>query len=357
MMKDQIRNFINNELSLMGENIVSGSKENLENRQFNLFHGFSNDGRDIVKYMALGRSFDSQLGNRLQRIAMYIARLNFGVENVPNYVFLKADKTLRKILLWKFSLPDELDIRHDEIGFNVYKTQCYYKAENKDDCVNQILKLNEDVLKGLIKEQFGIETFAKKESKEILKREMQNYRDSFKNLIIEMSFDCDDEVILDRVENIPKVIPVDLLYFSDASSVSVYEIKAGGDLDSKNCEINADEVIDNLECFSFVPNVNSYFATCYNNRGEHDPNTYQETDGVIYRGQRPVGGIFNIYEKINRKTGTKTWADMRNRILVGSKFWEKILPDNISFSEFMQIYNDEFISSGLEQKLKDIQYE
>lgn len=356
-MREQIREFINNELSMMGDNIVSGSKENLENRQYNLFHGFSNDGRDIVKYMALGRSFDSQLGNRLQRIVMFIARLNYGVENVPNYVFLKSDKSLRKIFLWKFSLPDELDIRYDEIGFNVYKTQCYYKAEDKVDCVNQIIKLNADVLKGLIKEKFGIESFTKKESKEILQREMLNYKNSFENLIVEMIFNCDDEVLLDRVQNIPKVIPVDLLYFSDDASVSLYEIKAGGDLDSKNCEINADEVIDNLECFSFIPNVNSYFATCYNNRGEYDPDTYQETDGVIYKGQRPVGGIFNIYEKINRKTGTRTWADMRNRILVGSKFWEKILPNDISFSEFMHIYNDEFISSGLESKLKDIQYE
>lgn len=355
-MRERIRAFINNELSAMGDNIVAGSNKNLENRQYNIFHGFSRLGKEIVKYMALGRSFDSQLGNRLQRIAMFIARLNYGVENVPNYLYLKADKVNRKVIVWKFSLPDELDIRHGEIGFNVYTTQCYYKANSKDDCLNQIMKGHMETLKAIIKERFNL-TSLRGGNKQILEREIEKYKRSFESSIIELSYDCDNEEILTHIDNIPKIIPVDLLYFSDNSSISLYEIKAGGDLDSKNCETNADEVLENLKCFSFMDNCYSYFAACYNNRGEGGENTYSADDGVIYCGQRPVGGIFNIYEKIDRRTGTRKWLDMRNRILVGSKFWEKILPEDISFGEFMQIYKEEFEATNIEQKLKDIHYE
>lgn len=356
-MKKQIRNFINNELSSMGDNIITSSSENLDNRKYNLFHCFSDDEKDIVKYMALGRSFDSQLGNRLQRIAMYVARLTFGVENVPNYLFLNANKAEKKITIWKFSFPDELDIRHKSIGFNVYKTQCYYKSKSKKSCLEYIMKTSEDTLKAIIKDEKKIDSFRNNVNKRILKDEMEKYKALFENLIQEVTYECDDEKILTHIENISKDIPVDLLYFKNVNSIFVYEIKAGGDLDSKNCESNADEVLDNLKCFSFINDNNSYFATCYNNRGEDGDDTYSNKDGVIYFGQRPVGGIFNIYDKIDRKTGKTKWADMRNRILVGRKFWEQVLPVSISFDKFMEIYKLEFEKSDLEKKLKEIDHE
>lgn len=356
-MKEQIREFIKNELIALGDNIVISAQDNLINRKYNIFHNFSIDGTEIVKYMALGRSFDSQLGNRLQRIAMFIARKKFGVANVPNYIFLNSDKESKKVTVWTYSWDDDFDIRHNKSEINVYKTQCCYKANSKENCILKIIKDNEKMLKNKIKNKHNIKAFRKKASKEILKQEMEAYKKSLEASVKEYTFICDDEKVLNKVKKFPVDIPVDLIYFADDNTIVLYEIKAGGDLDSKNCEVNADEVLGNLELFSFVPKCYSYFATCYNNRGEVGADTYTTDDGVIYHGQRPVGGIFNICEKIDRKSGSKKWMNMRNRILVGSKFWEQLLPNGITYEMFIEIYQNEFKSSGLEQKLKYINYD
>ncbi|SFC56572.1 TdeIII family type II restriction endonuclease [Butyrivibrio sp. YAB3001] len=355
-MREKIQDFIINELSAMRDSIVEGATDNLANRQYNVFHGFSPAGKEIVKYMALGRSFDSQLGNRLQRIAMYISRLNYGVDNVPNFLFLCADKEEKQVTVWTFSFPDELDLRHKNVGFNVYKTQCYMKANSKSECVDVIMAQSADALKELIKAEKGIESFRGK-NKKVLDQELSEYRKHFETAIVERVYDCTSDDVLNHINGIPKIIPVDLVYFEDNKTISLYEIKAGGDLDSKNCETNADEVLDNLKCFAFVEHHYSYFATCYNNRGEGGEDTYTEDDGVIYRGQRPVGGVFNIYDKVDRKTGGKKWEDMRKRILVGSMFWQKILPKEISYDDFIALYIKAFKDTSFEKELMDIKYE
>ena len=77
-------NHIVSELTGLKENVVSNYEENIDNRKNNPFLLFQT--KEINKYMALSRSVDSQLGNRMQRIIFYIARMRYGEECVPNIV-------------------------------------------------------------------------------------------------------------------------------------------------------------------------------------------------------------------------------------------------------------------------------
>lgn len=99
--------FINNELTLMSTNVVNNFESNMENREINPFLAF--DDINIKKYMALGRSVDSQLGNRLQRIIFFIARMRYKTEHVPNVVEINiTDRTARNIECVLYSVSCDL---------------------------------------------------------------------------------------------------------------------------------------------------------------------------------------------------------------------------------------------------------
>ena len=83
--KDYIE-FISKQLSEMAENINKSLEKNLEKRRNNEFIIFSDE--NVKKYMGLSRSFDSQLGIRLQKIAMFVARRKYGNNRVPNLILL-----------------------------------------------------------------------------------------------------------------------------------------------------------------------------------------------------------------------------------------------------------------------------
>lgn len=72
-IKLKLTEFIQKELLSMSENIINNFEDNMRNRENNPFLAFEDE--DIKKYMGLGRSVDSQLGNRLQRIIFYISRM------------------------------------------------------------------------------------------------------------------------------------------------------------------------------------------------------------------------------------------------------------------------------------------
>ena len=73
-----LEKYITKELQGLRENVISNFSENIENRKLNPF--LCIDNKEIVKYMALGRSLDSQLGNRIQHIILYCTRLKYGME-------------------------------------------------------------------------------------------------------------------------------------------------------------------------------------------------------------------------------------------------------------------------------------
>ena len=45
---------------------------------------------------------------------------------------------------------------------------------------------------------------------------------------------------------------------------------------------------------------------------------------------------------------------MHNKIIVGSVFWEKILPESLKFSRFLEIYKQAFEESGIEDMIYEL---
>lgn len=104
--------------------------------------------------------------------------------------------------------------------------------------------------------------------------------------------------------------PVDLAFF-DGENWNVLELKAGGDLDSSNAPSNVEKLL-NIYVDMGIPNCRAYYATLYNKDGE---------------GNTWTGAV-------------KKHMAFPEMFLIGKVFWNKILPDNISFEDFENIYKE-----------------
>ena len=102
--------------------------------------------------------------------------------------------------------------------------------------------------------------------------------------------------------------PVDLAFF-DGERWNIMELKAGGDLDSSNAPSNVEKLLT-IYVDMGVRDCNTYFATLYNKDGE---------------GNTWTGAI-------------KKHMNYPSMFLIGAKFWNKILPDGITFKDFCEIY-------------------
>ena len=102
--------------------------------------------------------------------------------------------------------------------------------------------------------------------------------------------------------------PVDLAFY-DGENWNVLELKAGGDLDSSNAPSNVEKLL-NIYVDMGIPNCKAYFATLYNKDGE---------------GNTWTGAV-------------KKHMAFPEMFLIGKLFWNKILPDNISFEDFEEAH-------------------
>jgi len=102
--------------------------------------------------------------------------------------------------------------------------------------------------------------------------------------------------------------PVDLAFY-DGEHWNIMELKAGGDLDSSNAPSNVEKLLT-IYVDMGIEDCNTYFATLYNKDGE---------------GNTWTGAV-------------KKHLHYPSMFLIGAAFWNKILPDNISFDDFSQIY-------------------
>lgn len=102
--------------------------------------------------------------------------------------------------------------------------------------------------------------------------------------------------------------PVDLAFF-DGIDWIVMELKAGGDLDSSNAPSNVEKLLTIYTGLN-IDNSKAYFATLYNKDGED--NTW--------------------------KGAVKKHMSYPEMFLIGKKFWEKILPDGITYETFTNLY-------------------
>lgn len=104
--------------------------------------------------------------------------------------------------------------------------------------------------------------------------------------------------------------PVDLTFF-DGTDWNILELKAGGDLDSSNAPSNVEKLLTIYVGLN-MPNAKAYFGTLYNKDGE---------------GRTWTGAV-------------KKHMSYPEMFLIGKNFWNKILPDGISYEMFEEIYKE-----------------
>ena len=133
-------------------------------------------------------------------------------------------------------------------------------------------------------------------------------------------FQLGNEYIDDKIHT----KPIDLAFY-DGHIWNIMEIKAGGDLDSSNAPSNIDKLLTIYTGMNTV-NCRAYFATLYNKDGE----------GHVWNG------------------GVKKFLSYPDNFLIGSQFWNKVLPGNIQFEEFCQLYNDVLVEIDLNARIRNL---
>lgn len=118
--------------------------------------------------------------------------------------------------------------------------------------------------------------------------------------------------------------PVDLAFF-DGTNWNIMELKAGGDLDSSNAPSNVEKLLT-IYVDMGVENCNAYFATLYNKDGE---------------GNTWTGAV-------------KKHMNYPSMFLIGKFFWERILPSNITYEEFTDIYREALNEIDLNKHINDM---
>lgn len=116
--------------------------------------------------------------------------------------------------------------------------------------------------------------------------------------------------------------PVDLAFF-DGTDWNICELKAGGDLDSSNAPSNVEKLLT-IYVDMGISHCKAYFATLYNKDGE---------------GNTWTGAV-------------KKHMNYPSMFLIGSDLWNKILPEEISFNDFTEIYREALEEIGLNNKIK-----
>ena len=118
--------------------------------------------------------------------------------------------------------------------------------------------------------------------------------------------------------------PVDLAFY-DGERWNIMELKAGGDLDSSNAPSNVEKLLT-IYVDMGIEDCNTYFATLYNKDGE---------------GNTWTGAV-------------KKHLNYPSMFLIGAAFWNKILPDDISFNDFSEIYRSALEEIDLNRHINDM---
>ena len=118
--------------------------------------------------------------------------------------------------------------------------------------------------------------------------------------------------------------PVDLAFY-DGKDWNICELKAGGDLDSSNAPSNVEKLLT-IYVDMGIENCKAYFATLYNKDGE----------GNVWKG------------------AVKKHLNYPSMFLIGSDFWNKILPDGITFAELSNIYKSALEEIDLNKRINQM---
>lgn len=118
--------------------------------------------------------------------------------------------------------------------------------------------------------------------------------------------------------------PVDLAFY-DGKNWVVMELKAGGDLDSSNAPANVEKLLTIYAGLN-VSNAEAYFATLYNKNGE---------------GNTWTGAV-------------KKHMAFPEMFLIGKDFWNKILPNDVSYEEFTLLYREALEELDLNSRINEM---
>ena len=118
--------------------------------------------------------------------------------------------------------------------------------------------------------------------------------------------------------------PIDLFIRVSETESLCMEIKLGGDLDSSNAPSQLAKFLTTC-AIACAPKTEGYFATIYNKDGE---------------GKRFTGTVRSYL------------AD--DMILAGSEFWIKILPNEISFDNFVTLYHRALEAIGMNEAIREM---
>lgn len=118
--------------------------------------------------------------------------------------------------------------------------------------------------------------------------------------------------------------PVDLAFF-DGNRWNIMELKAGGDLDSSNDPSNVEKLLT-IYVDMGIEDCNTYFATLYNKDGE---------------GKTWTGAV-------------KKHLHYPSMFLIGAAFWNKILPDGLTFGDFSEIYRSALMEIDLNKRINNM---
>ena len=260
VMKDKIAEIIEKEYLKMLKSIKSDFKKNFCKKKYN----FLLDGLNIDTKIGLvfASSFESKVGNAMQRVALEIARLKYGEENVPYII-------------------------------NIHKMKHNIGEQKGKQIIVTDVDTNDKILNG------NIDNIITKNEGNLRCKPPKNCNlniTELKTLLVK----------LPKTKNIIKN-DVDLAFY-DGKNWNLLEIKAGGDLDSSNARGNIRKLLKSYVALN-SNNTKIYFATYYHKTGSG-----------------------------KWKGSMKKFLQYPDMFLIGSEFWEKILPENISFDEFKNIY-------------------
>lgn len=151
------------------------------------------------------------------------------------------------------------------------------------------------------------------------RKESQVTQDTIKELL-------DSDFINQYKDGIIHTKPVDLAYFDpDKKEWNIMELKAGGALDGDNAKANVNKLLTEFVGMN-SNNCNAYFATLYNKDGE---------------GNTWTGAV-------------KKHLNYPSMFLIGSDFWNKILPEGINYEEFTKIYKEALKEIDLNARIRNM---
>jgi hypothetical protein len=122
---------------------------------------------------------------------------------------------------------------------------------------------------------------------------------------------------LERLQSLPgegeSELPVDLLVLD--SNVGFAELESGGNLDSSNVQAQPAKLVQAGLALG-DPDIPLHFCCAYANRGEGNP----------------IGGALPSYFEQN--------PNHIDGLLVGSQWWERVLPKDVTFDDFLRIFQE-----------------